>query len=62
MCVCMLLLNILTGFHYSDGIFGGHLFFFLYYHSCFLLILDLGTVLGNGTWYGTLKKIERILR
>lgn len=28
MCVGVLLLNILTGFHYSDGILGSNLFLF----------------------------------
>lgn len=30
MCVCVLLLNRLMGFHYSDGILGSNLFLFFY--------------------------------
>lgn len=63
MCVCVLLLNILTGFHYSHGIFGGNLFLFLL--LLLLFPLNLGSRYGTwyGTWYGTFqKKIKRILR
>lgn len=43
------MLNILTGFHYSDGIFGGNLFFFFIFFFLFLLNLGsrYGTVLGT---------------